>query len=250
MLREITSQANQLIKHLVKLRLNRSYRYDHHSVIIEGKKIIYDLAKTHVFKTVLTSDETLLPPALKSEDVFLVSHEVMVKLSGHEAPQGLIAEMAMPKSASLKGCKKIIVLDGVADPGNLGALLRSAVALGWHGAFIIDGSCDPYNDKALSAARGATFTFPIATGTWDDLKIVMEMESLSGVMADLHGKPLSDCHPKGGIALVFGNEGQGVSREAKELCQAVTIPMPGEMESLNVAVAGGIMMYCLNRDRP
>ena len=86
----------------------------------------------------------------------------MKKISGMQTPEGLVVEIEMPKPAPLEGLKYLLALDGVSDPGNVGALLRTALALGWQGIFILDESCDPFNDKALRSARGATFRLPLA----------------------------------------------------------------------------------------
>jgi TrmH family RNA methyltransferase len=216
--------------------------------MIEGIKPVHEVC-SHLSPTLLVAwDETLLPLDHPEERCLLVSRPVMEKISGMQTPEGLVAEIPMPKSASLKGKKKILVLDGVSDPGNVGTLLRTALALGWEGAFLLDEGCDPFNDKAMRAARGATFRLPLAWGTWDEFNILIQEEGWKLLAADFVGEePCQISVEK--IALVLGNEAVGVSDRGKKLSHPVTIPMPGEMESLNVAIAGGILMFALGHKR-
>jgi TrmH family RNA methyltransferase len=248
MLRQLTSLQHPLVKHLVKLRQNRDYRYEHQSLIIEGIKPITELCRCSYFRTLIAWDETLLPKEAKANEIFIVNENVMKKLSGMQTPEGLLAEIIMPKSASLVGLKRLIAFDRINDPGNLGTLLRTALALGWDGAFILEDSCDPFNEKAVRAARGATFHLPLAWGNWEQLKKLVYDNHLDPLVADPKGQELGTIEAKDGILLVFGNEAKGASNEGKGFCQGVSIPMPGQMESLNVAVAGGIMMYALRKN--
>lgn len=243
----ITSLQNPLVKHLVKLRQNRDYRYDHHCVFVEGIKPISEINKSMPIKTLVASDERLISD-IKAEEIFIVNEAVMKKISGMKTPEGLVAEIPMPPSKDFRDFKYLVAFDGINDPGNFGTLLRTALALGWEGAFILEESCDPYNEKALRAARGATFRLPLAFGTWKDLANIVENNLLTPLVGDLHGEKINDISISHGVLLVLGNEARGVSEHAKNLCKPITISMPGDMESLNVAVAGGIMMYELKKD--
>jgi len=245
MIQKITSVQHPIVKHIVKLRQNRDYRYDHNSLVIEGVKLISEISQDQRYKAVFALDESLLPKGIKSDEIFIVTESILHKISTLTTPEGIVAEISMPQPASLKGLNKIIILDGVGDPGNFGAILRSAIALGWDGVFILENSCDPFNDKAMRAARGATFRLPLAWGNWVELKKLIKANKLEPLVADLDGVNLADVKVDKKIALVLGNESLGVSEEAKSICKSVTIPMPGKMESLNVSVAGGILMYAL-----
>jgi RNA methyltransferase, TrmH family len=245
MLKEISSLQHPLVKHLVKLRKNSDYRHEHSSVLIEGVKFVSEICQTLQPKTLLACDETLIPKKLKAENVIIVSEDILRKISGLKAPEGVLAEVPLPKMDSLQNKKYIIALDRVSDPGNMGTLLRTALALGWEGVFILEDSCDPFNEKALRAARGATFRLPLAIGNWITLQEIIKKNKLHPLVADLHGKKLNTEISKEGILLVLSNEAHGLSSEAKEICEKITIPMPGPMESLNVSVAGGILMHAL-----
>ena len=250
MMKRVTSGNHPLVKHLVKLRQNRDYRYEQQSLVIEGIKPVEELGRHVRFKLIVTYNEAMIPIGAEADEILIVSDTVMKKVSGMQAPEGLVVEIPMPEPASLKGCKYLLALDGVSDPGNVGALLRSALALGWQGVFVLNDSCDPFNDKALRAARGATFRLPVAWGSLEQLKALVESNQLTPLVADINGQELSERADNKGVLLVMGNEAHGPSAEIKEFCQAVTIAMPGSMESLNVSVAGRIMMYALRPRKP
>lgn len=229
---KIDSLQNPLVKHMVKLREERAYRYEQRRVFVEGRNLIKELKKP---LRLFVLDEEPIP----CDEVYRVSPAVMKKMSGVVNPEGLIAEMAMPQNCLLTDKRHLLVLDGVSDPGNLGTLLRTALALGWEGVAIIEGSCDPYNEKALRAAKGATFRIPLFQGSWQQLP------KLPRYTADIHGIPLDQVKTTDGMMLILSSESRGVSPEGREGAQAITIPMTKEMESLNVAIAGGILMYAL-----
>ena len=244
-MRCITSVQHPLVKHLVKLRQNRDYRYDQKSLIIEGFTLVTELRSAKKFKMIVVQDEMFIPLGVTAEEVLIVNESVMKKISGVQTPEGIIAEIEMPQPVSLEGKHHLVAVDGVSDPGNLGTILRSALALGWDGVFILDNSCDPFNDKALRSSRGAIFRLPLAWGNWDTLNKLIATNTLSPFVADLRGVEISSMPPVEKMLLILGNEARGPSEMAKKVSQALTIAMPGDMESLNVGVAGSIMMYVL-----
>lgn len=124
-----------------------------------------------------------------------------------------------------------------------------------NGAFLLPGCCDPFNEKALRASRGASFQLPIVSGTWNHLESLItefQIKMLAGhPETDKYSKPfhlsqkLADSLAKLPLSLVLGSEGSGLSEQSRRHCELVTIPMAGEFESLNVSVAGGIFLYML-----
>lgn len=248
MIKKINSLQHPLIKHLVKVRRNSDYRHDHKSVMIEGTKTVQEVGVQLPFKVLMVLDETMVPKGARAKETVVVTEEIMQKVSGMQTPEGILAEIEMPPPASLKGIKRLIALDGINDPGNLGTLLRTALALGWEGVYIIDESCDPFNEKALRAAKGATFRLPIGMGTWDDLKKVVAANKMQAFVADLEGEDIRKLDIPENILLVLGNESRGISKTAAALSKKVTIPLPGPMESLNVAIAGGILMFAFRKE--
>lgn len=125
-----------------------------------------------------------------------------------------------------------------------------------NGAFLLPGCCDPFNEKALRASRGASFQLPIVSGTWNHLESLQnefQIKMLAGHPGnDEKLKPVSHLSQKLAdsfvdvpLSLVLGSEGSGLSEKSRRLCELVSIPMAGEFESLNVSVAGGIFLYVL-----
>ncbi len=246
MLKKITSLQHPIVKHLIKLRINSDYRYEHQSAVVEGTKLVHELCAQSKPKMVLSSDETLMPPGINQENGILATQDIINKITGMKNSEGILAEVALPPQMPLDKKKFVIALDEINDPGNMGTLVRTALALGWEGAFILEGSCDPFNEKAVRASRGAIFRLPLVQGGWDALESLIKNNKLHPIAADVHGKDLKKMEQKdNGILLVLGNEAHGLSEKAAQWCEKVTIPMPGPMESLNVAIAGGILMYNL-----
>ena len=243
--KEIWSLHNPIIKHLVKLRTSRVYRTSQGSVVLPGKKLVREVCYGEGAKALFLLKEELPFYGDLSENIYLVTPQIMKKISGLESPEGVLAEVLMPHEEELVGKKYLLALDGICDPGNMGTLLRTALALGWEGVFILGNSVDLFNEKALRAAKGATFRFPYRIGSWEDLKSLVKANSLKAFVGDMNGKVPGEVLKGSGALLVLGNEASGPSREVKEFCCSVGLPMPGDMESLNVAVAGGILMYLL-----
>lgn len=247
MYKQITSLQHPLIKHLVKLQSNRFYRSEQKSLVIEGIKVVRELCQRSpsLIKTLFLLTSELIPIQLPPSQITLVSEPVLRKISTLQEPEGIVAELSLPAPQSLDQLHPILALDRVSDPGNLGTLLRTALALGAKGVFLLDGCCDPFNDKAIRAARGATFYLPYRQGTIKELETFIKKNDLIPYIGDLSGIPLNQVTPFLKSLLILGNEAKGISPEVEKLAQKVTIPLVGEVESLNVAVAGGILMQRL-----
>jgi len=245
-IKEISSSQNPTVKHMTKLGSNRKYRETCQSTIIEGTTLIKELAM-HV-KVVFTVDIELLPQNLQCSNIFLVTESILKKIASTKSPEGIIAEATIPKFGTLASKNRIVALDRVQDPGNLGTIIRTALAFGWEGIFLLEGCCDPWNDKAVRSSKGASFKLPMQAGSWNELLALSNKNQLNLLAADLNGSaPEQFAHSKTGTILVLGNEGQGLSQSACEHCKKITIPMNSDMESLNVSIAGGILMYILTR---
>ena len=236
----ITSLQHPFVKYCVKLRTDKAFRQKERKVLICGSKLITELSTYVPLKFLLETDAHI--NCAKADKTYIVSEEIIKKISGMQAPEPVCGVIEMPEKKDLSGSNYLLILDGIADPGNLGTLLRSALALGWDGVFLLNNTCDPFNDKALRAAKGATFHIPIQSGSWDDLQQILGKKKFQVLSADLKGTPynkISCSHP---LALVLGSESHGTSNLVKKSFESVSIPMPGPMESLNVAIAGAILL--------
>lgn len=234
----IDSPDNKRFKHLLKLKQDSKYRQEAQKILLEGRNLIQDLPDN--VKGILYSTEEELIPGWET---IQISGSLAKKLSDTLHPENRFAEVAMPKEAALLP-SPLIAFDAVSDPGNLGTLLRTAAAFGWGGALFLPGCCDPFNPKVIRASKGALFTLPFRKLSFSDLEELSQKQKLEILTGDILGER-PETVQRNQIVLILGNEGQGLSEESKKLGKPIAIPMPGKMESLNVAVAGGILMYLL-----
>lgn len=239
--RSITSLQHPLIKHLVKLRTDSAYRNEQKLLVFEGVKPIQEVYR-YLTRLLYIPSCASYASSLPGEK-WQVTEAILNKISGTSSPEGMIAEIRMPHYVSLDKQGQVLALDGISDPGNLGTLLRTSLALGWDAVYFLPGSCDPYNDKALRSARGAQFKMDLARGSAEELQQWAESRNVQPLVADLGGKPPGMIPGASKRLLVLGNEAHGASASIKCFCEKVAIAMPGDMESLNVAVAGGILLY-------
>lgn len=165
-----------------------------------------------------------------------------------ESPQGVIAIARIPERgfdavpADWKGV--VLVLDAVQDPGNVGTILRTAAALGVVATVSLPGTVDLWNAKVVRSGMGAHFRHLAFSTTWSELDAFRDRTRLSVVAADASGVPVDSVPRPERMALVVGNEGAGVSGEARTRAGSViSLPLQGDVESLNVAVATGILLY-------
>jgi len=236
--KEIKSLQHPIVKHLVKLRKERRYRLEKETLLLEGKKIIFEYRGP--IKTLLMTEGVTIPTHLKPKQTLLVSTEIIEKISGTKSPEPYLAEVPLPSCSTLEGKRHLLALDGVNDPGNVGTLIRSALAFGFDGIFLTKDSADPYMNKALRAAKGATFHLPIQIGTEEELILLIKKNELTPYVAD--GKGSSTFPMSSPFVLILGSEANGPSEKLKTLGKLISIPIAHETESLNVAVAGGILM--------
>ena len=167
-----------------------------------------------------------------------------------ESPQGVLAVAEIPDrtlgSLSLGTSARIVVLDAVQDPGNVGTILRTAAALGGTAALALPGTVDLWNAKVIRSAMGASFHFPVLQTTWAEVDDFAAANRVVVWGADAGGTPLGGVQAPARLALVVGNEGAGLSPEARSrAAQLVALPTGPVVESLNVAVATGILLYQL-----
>jgi len=169
-----------------------------------------------------------------------------------ESPQGVLAIAEIPdrKLSALAGREslRILVLDAVQDPGNVGTILRTAAALGADATIALPGTVDIWNAKVIRGAMGASFHHQCMHVSLANLVEFLESEGTALWGADAAGLPVADAVPPKKLALAVGNEGAGLSSSVRERAtQMVSLPISASVESLNVAVAAGILLYQLRK---
>lgn len=181
-----------------------------------------------------------------------VSDAELEKLADTQHPQGIIAVVRAPRWA-LPDIKvklgPVLVLDGVQDPGNTGTMLRTALGLGAAGIIALPGTVEVTNPKVLRGSMGAVFRLPWVDLSVDDLLAWVRKEKVTLLAAATDGDPISGMEIRLPAAIVLGNEGAGLSPEIRAAGRAVSIPISRGTESLNVAVAAGILLYEVTRGR-
>jgi TrmH family RNA methyltransferase len=190
---------------------------------------------------------------LKRTRVVAVSEGVFSELATTEATQGVIALVRPPGwtvDQLMRGRALVVVLDGLQDPGNAGAILRAAEAFGATGAAFLKGTVNPYNPKCLRASAGSVFRLPVVAALDESLLLAaMEQRRLHLYAAMPRAETLlSGANLAGRCAIVIGGEGRGVSQKLQARAQALRIPTSG-VESLNAAVAAGVLLYEAWRQR-
>lgn len=240
---KLTSKDNPKVRHWAKLASDGRYRKNRGRALIEGPHLVQAALQARVeIHAILISEK-----ARPQDGAIVLSDRVFASIVDADTPQGIAAEISIPAPKAVEG--DTVFLEGVQDPGNVGAVMRSAAAFGV-ASVILDQACaDVWSPKALRAGMGAHFNLLVKT-----------VRSLDDEMGQFAGRILCTV-PRGGVALakadlsgaiawIFGSEGQGVSKAAaKHADQSVTIPMAGGAESLNVAAAAAICLYEKSRLR-
>lgn len=192
-------------------------------------------------------------PAVSSIPVTELPEALFSEMASTEASQGVLALVRPPSSTMddvLRGRALVVVLDGVQDPGNAGAILRAAEAFGATGALFLKGSVNPYNPKALRASGGSIFRLPVLTGMdGDTLQAALEQRQVRAfALVPEGGAPIGASDLRQSCALILGSEGSGISGHVRIAATDVSIPTVS-VESLNVALAAGIALYEARRQR-
>ena len=226
-MKKITSRDNPTLKHFLKLHKSKSYRVQAQSALIYGHKMIKELSTVTPIKTILTQQDSFS----NAHTTYLVEKRLIEKIT----PIDAIAEVQLPKYQDIREKEAIIILDQIQDPGNLGTILRTALGLGFGGAHILSGCADPFNDKAVKAAKGVSFLLPLNEGP------LQYPHTLYA--CDMEGEPIELEEPRPPYALIFGNEGSGVSPDLLRKSLKVAIRQTPDVESLGVASAAAIAMY-------
>lgn len=268
--REVTSTANPVVKLAKKLAKTSG---KDGLALLEGRRLVGDalgagLVPRHVLVNPAVLDDDggalrrLLEAAPPSVDVLLAPPHVVAAASATQSPQGVVALLDVPAapSALQPPPRLVLALDGVGDPGNLGTLLRTAAAVGADAAVLFNSCCSPWSTKALRAAMGATFRLPLfSAGSWAEADALLRGEwGLDVRVADyVDGAAAYDAADwRARSALVVGSEGNGISADlvsalgkGEPTLARVVVPMSNDVESLNAAVAGAVILGEAARQR-
>lgn len=250
----IQSKDNKTIKHIISLQ-QRKYRQKFGEYTVEGIRAVTDLGKKGFLRAILIREskrselEPLVQKDFSISSVYVVQDPIFDKIEHSVNGQGIlgIAKKCINELHSfIVEDGLYVALDGVQDPGNLGTIIRTAVAAGAKGIFLLKGTVDPYNEKCVRSTMSALCNIQI----FEDITLSEFYDFIKDNTIKTYVTSLENAKPYHTISyakrtmVILGNEGNGVSKEIIEMCdQAITIPMYGDIESLNVSIAAALCMY-------
>lgn len=246
--KEITSLTNPYVKDLVKLK-EKKYRSLLNEYIIEGKHLVDDAYKVGLLKEVISTDDNVLNN-YQNVSKIKVNEQILYKIADTQNPQNILGICEIKNIyVDYKNYNHILILDDVKDPGNVGTLIRTALAFDIDLVLLSNESCDVYNSKVVRSTQGAIFKIDIA---YKDLKEEIKKikkEGITVISTSLNtSTSIKDIKKIDKYAIILGNEANGVTKDIQEEADInVIIPISKDIESLNVAIAGAIMMYEVNR---
>jgi TrmH family RNA methyltransferase len=253
----ITSPQNKKIKWVRSLQADRRARREWSAFVVEGIRMVEEVLSCGIRPLLILHTPEQNPRALSAlealaglgAEVEEVSPQVMRDASDTQTPQGLLLVLPVEAPPLPEEFDFALILDGVRDPGNLGAILRTAAAAGNVVVFITPGSADLYSPKVVRAGMGAHFRLPVAPLNWGEIR--RKTAGLKPVLASPHqGAPYHRLNLNVPVALIIGGEAEGASPEARKFAQDyVHIPMGGAMESLNAAAAAAVLIFEVIRQR-
>lgn len=239
---KITSTENDKIKHALQVKETK-YIQKYGECFVESEKVVDDLlAQGRVFSALFVEESK--ERKYKKYNPYTVGRNVAVELSDTVTTDGVFGIVKISDGSFIIPTDNFLVLDRIQDPTNVGAILRSAVAFGYKEVYMIN-CAYPYSSKVIRSSMGHVFNAKINILTEEEFIKISKENKLYLLSADMDGKPIDKAiklPTKFGI--IMGNEGRGISDNLQAICnETVSIPMSNEVESLNVSVSAGILMY-------
>ena len=232
----IKSESNEKYKYLNKLKKKKD-RKKFNSFIVESIKIVEQIPDDFECEFVFVNEDMKDYETDFKKIVF--SNKLFDKLSLLENPEGVSALLKIKKAKEISS-DKILLLDHMQDPGNLGTIIRSAEAFSFKDIILVNNCVDLYNEKTIRASMGSIFRLNFLELNIDDLK---NFKDYKLILADMNGKSVDYYKSCDKIILAIGNEANGISKSLKDLSNDfVSIKMDGKIESLNAAIAASILM--------
>ncbi len=252
----ITSHQNSKVK-LARALLGRAKeRRESGLFVIEGVRLFEEAVNSNWEIKFVLYDETLSErgkskvESLRSKNIEAeeVSASVMKSISETETPQGVLAILKFSELPITNRLNFVLIPDQIRDPGNLGTLLRSAIATRVQAVLIPPDTTDAFAPKVLRSGMGAHFKLPIHEMSWEEIQEVVK--DVNVLIADMDGQSCWETDLTKPTALIIGNEADGASKSARKLANGkISIPMSGDVESLNAGVAGSVLMFETLRQR-
>jgi TrmH family RNA methyltransferase len=264
----IMSLSNPVIKSILKLKKKKN-KQQRNLFLIDTPHLIEmalmsdfaDIEKVFLTENFFNKNKLFLRrlektiKALNKPFLFVVTDEIISRLSDTEAPQGIVSLLSYKRieleEIRFKAVPFIVICDGIQDPGNLGTIVRAADAAGADAIIILPNTCDIFMPKALRATAGSVFNIPVVYTTPQDLFLFLKNKNIAFYATSVNATlSIYDCDFRSPLAIAFGNEAQGISKSLLEKADyLIKIPIFGKAESLNVAMAAAVSLYEVVRQR-
>ena len=239
----ITSLENKKVKDVVKLQ-SKKYRDLTNTFVVETEHLVEEAKKAGIIKDLFIVEDEFVD----NDNTYFVTNEVMRKMSSMESPSNVLAVCEKNNSKEIIG-DKILLIDGVQDPGNLGTIVRSSVAFGVTTIVLSHDTVDLYNPKVIRATEGMFCHINIISMNLEEAINIIKSRGIKVYGTNVvDGVSVTSITDKNKYALIVGNEGNGVKQNIQDLCDLnLYIPMNNNVESLNVGVACSILLYELEK---
>lgn len=246
----IISTSNETIKYFISLN-DKKTRMNAKRFIVEGYHLVNEASKTNLLEAIISTDEKELKK-INNVKRYLVNDAIINKIATTKNPQNILGIVKMLDHnitnllPIIKGNKtKLIMLDDVNDPGNLGTIIRTAAGLGYDGIIMSPNTVDLYNEKVIRSTQGVMFKIPIIKANLQEVIKLLKKEKVFCIGTALtNAKDVKHITKKDKFAICLGNEAKGISKEVLDsMDENVRIAMKNDVESLNVSIAAGIIMY-------
>lgn len=246
----ITSTSNETIKYFISLN-DKKTRMNEKRFIVEGYHLVNEASKTNLLEAIISTDEKELKK-INNVKRYLVNDAIINKIATTKNPQNILGIVKMLDHSItnlvpiIKENKtKLIMLDDVNDPGNLGTIIRTAAGLGYDGIIMSPNTVDLYNEKVIRSTQGVMFKIPIIKANLQEVIKLLKKEKVFCIGTALtNAKDVKHITKKDKFAICLGNEAKGISKEVLDnMDENVKIAMNNDVESLNVSIAAGIIMY-------
>lgn len=251
----ISSTQNKRVRYVKSLQAKPRFRRSERKLVLEGDRLIADALLAQGKPNIALysperADYDLIAHIQERECSLLpVSESVLQHVSDTQQAPGLLAVFQLPRPPMPTFPERILILDGVREPGNLGTILRTAAAAGLDLAILAPDCVDPYNPKAVRAGMGAHFRLPLVESSWNEISRYCRELAVYVAMPSA-SKSYTEVNWRESWAFIVGNEAQGISEQALELARyPISIPMLGGTESINVASAAAVILFEAQRQR-
>lgn len=251
----ISSTQNKRVRYVKSLQSKARLRRSERRMVLEGDRLIADALASGgkpdlALYSLENADFEVIARLQETRcELLPVSQEVLSFVSDTQQPPGIVAVFAIPKPPIPQPSERVLILDAVREPGNLGTIMRTAAAAGVQIVILSPGCVDPYNSKVLRAGMGAHFRIPVVEATWPEIANFCQDLTVYASSADSNSDYAAVDWQRD-WALILGNEARGISRKAFSLAQEViSIPMSDASESLNVASAAAVFLFEARRQR-